>query len=248
MSVSINTTSGYYYLDSWILASVLHLGTVDFCKRFINNANDPGGRQYAQMTQAARSCPANVAEGSSRRDTSMETMMKLTDVARATISELAYDYLSLLLSAGALPWTIDAPDYLRVHSIRLPRPIYSKNFLHDVGAHILNCKNLFAPWLDSADMVTAANAMLVVCGRINSMITAQLDRNLADFKVKGGFTENLTQSRLETRQQQLREESAPECPRCGKPMRKQWVKRGAKQGSEFWGCSDFPNCRGTRPI
>lgn len=50
-----------------------------------------------QMTQAARSAPANIEEGNSRHSTSKETEMKLTDVARATLSELANDYLNWLL-------------------------------------------------------------------------------------------------------------------------------------------------------
>ena len=37
------------------------------------------------MTQAARSVPANIAEGNSRHSTSRETEMKLTDVARASL-------------------------------------------------------------------------------------------------------------------------------------------------------------------
>jgi hypothetical protein len=33
------------------------------------------------------------------------------------------------------------------------------------------------------------------------------------------------------------------CPRCGNEM----VLRRNKQGQAFLGCSQFPNCRGTRP-
>lgn len=36
---------------------------------------------------------------------------------------------------------------------------------------------------------------------------------------------------------------APLCPKCGKPM----VRRKSARG-EFWGCQDFPECRGTRNI
>ncbi|MEO8346422.1 MAG: restriction endonuclease [Betaproteobacteria bacterium] len=35
------------------------------------------------------------------------------------------------------------------------------------------------------------------------------------------------------------------CPRCGNAMVKRMAKRGAGAGSEFWGCSRFPACRGT---
>ena len=87
----------YYWLDTWVLANVIQLATQDFCIRYLNRTNDPCGRQFDQMTMAARSAPANIAEGSSRHSTSLETEMKLTDVARATLAELANDYQNWLL-------------------------------------------------------------------------------------------------------------------------------------------------------
>ena len=41
---------------------------------------------------------------------------------------------------------------------------------------------------------------------------------------------------------------APSCPACGSQMVKRTVQRGANAGSQFWGCSRYPNCRGTRPF
>jgi restriction system protein len=38
------------------------------------------------------------------------------------------------------------------------------------------------------------------------------------------------------------------CPNCDKPMVKRVAKRGRNKGNSFWGCSDYPSCRGTRPI
>ncbi len=42
--------------------------------------------------------------------------------------------------------------------------------------------------------------------------------------------------------------SAPACRACGQPMARRTAKRGANAGREFWGCTDYPACRGTRPI
>ena len=36
------------------------------------------------------------------------------------------------------------------------------------------------------------------------------------------------------------------CPKCDAPMVKRVATRGANVGKEFWGCSTFPACRGTR--
>ena len=67
----------YFWLQTWTLASVVQLATQDFCKRFLNIKNDPCGRQFDQMTQAARSGVANIAEGTSRHATSRETEINL---------------------------------------------------------------------------------------------------------------------------------------------------------------------------
>ncbi|MBT9553341.1 MAG: restriction endonuclease [Hydrogenophaga sp.] len=38
------------------------------------------------------------------------------------------------------------------------------------------------------------------------------------------------------------------CPLCAKPMVRRTAKRGANAGNEFWGCTGYPTCRGTRQI
>ena len=41
---------------------------------------------------------------------------------------------------------------------------------------------------------------------------------------------------------------ASSCPLCSKPMVRRTARRGTNAGSEFWGCTGYPACRGTRPI
>ena len=38
------------------------------------------------------------------------------------------------------------------------------------------------------------------------------------------------------------------CPHCGNAMVRRVAKQGTQRGKDFWGCSRFPACRGTRPI
>jgi four helix bundle protein len=91
---------GFRRLHSFTLATIVQLETLRFCRRFITQDPresgakfyDPKGRQYDQMTQAARSGRQNIIEGSERSATSKDTEMKLTDVARASLSELRGDY------------------------------------------------------------------------------------------------------------------------------------------------------------
>jgi restriction system protein len=41
---------------------------------------------------------------------------------------------------------------------------------------------------------------------------------------------------------------ATACPACGSGMVKRTAKKGANAGGQFWGCSQYPSCRGVRPI
>lgn len=49
-------------------------------------------------------------------------------------------------------------------------------------------------------------------------------------------------------QSNLAELQATNCPLCGKTMVRRTAKRGANAGGEFWGCTGYPVCSGTRPI
>ena len=42
--------------------------------------------------------------------------------------------------------------------------------------------------------------------------------------------------------------AATSCPVCASEMVKRTAKKGANAGAQFWGCSKYPGCRGTRPI
>lgn len=238
---------GYYWLDTWVLANVIQLATQEFCTRFLNRTNDPCGRQYDQMTQAARSAPANIAEGNSRHSTSRETEMKLTDVARASLAELANDYLNWLLRHDSLPWSVSSAEYRAVNAIQLDAPAYRDDVQHQSSRHILAQKHKFDAWLSpGADSLVAANCLLVLSNRLMLMLRRQIEHLLASFREEGGFTEGLTAERLAARTQRSLAADAPACPLCGKPMIKRVAKKGIHSGREFWSCSAYPECNGTR--
>jgi len=45
---------------------------------------------------------------------------------------------------------------------------------------------------------------------------------------------------------QVSHAGSPPCPVCSSPMIRRTAKKGTSAGSQFWGCSRFPACRGTR--
>ena len=245
--IKVNRLS-YYWLNTWVMANVIQLATQDFCKKYLNLKNDPCGRQFDQMTQAARSGTANIAEGNSRHTTSRETEMKLTDVARASIAELAGDYFNWLLQQGQAPWTVGSEEYKRVNALQFDMPQYREDVIHESGLHILAQKQKFDKWLTTDDSVVAANCLLILCNRLIMMLQKQIETLLSVFTEEGGFTEALTAERLQHRTQESIEQDAPQCPVCGKPMIRRVAKKGVNSGKEFWSCTGYPDCRGTRKI
>lgn len=45
-----------------------------------------------------------------------------------------------------------------------------------------------------------------------------------------------------------RDHLTPDCPQCGSTMIMRTAKHGPNPGEQFWGCSNFPKCRGTRAL
>lgn len=230
------------------MANVIQLATQDFCDRFVDYQMDPGRRLYDQMVMAARCGVANIAEGSARHSTSVETEMRLLDVARASFDELQGDLFNFLLRRKAEVWAIGNLNREAIWQMRLDTPQYSNSYLHDAAIHILAQKAKFDPWLGNNKPEVVANGLLILCLRENKMLQAQIQSQLESFRQTGGFTENMTAERLDARKAQAMTSGAPACPKCGKPMLKRMQKKGPGQGREFWGCSDYPRCNGVRPI
>jgi len=99
-----------------------------------------------------------------------------------------------------------------------------------------------AEFVAKADPEFAGNAMLCAVNQASYLLKPQVQSQSRDFKENGGFTERLHATRVQARAEQ---EGIPLCPVCGKPMRR---RTAGKTASQFWGCSAYPNCKGTRAI
>ena len=242
---------GFRKLHTFTLATIVQLETLGFCRRFLTFDHretdtkfyDPKGRQYDQMTQAARSGRQNIIEGSERSSTSKDTEMKLTDVARASLSELRGDYEIFILDRGQLPWSVHSPEARTVNAISLDNAPFTDDMVHESAKHALQQRKKYARWLDADDAVVVANAMLIIIGRALNMLKSQIEAQGKAFEETGGFSERLMTKRLEAREGQKNAEPSPECPQCSKPMRRRKSAKG-----DFWGCSGYPECKGTRTV
>jgi four helix bundle suffix protein len=238
---------GFRRLHTFTLATIVQLETLQFCRRFLTFDHretdkkfyDPKGRQYDQMAQAARSGRQNIIEGSERSSTSKDTEMKLTDVARASLSELRGDYEIFILDRGHLPWSVHSAEARTVNAISLDAAPFTDDMVHESARHVLEQRTKYDRWLDAEDPVVVANAMLIIIGRVLNMLKGQIEAQGKAFAEAGGFSERLTARRLEARQGQKNAEPPPSCPQCQKPMRRRQSAKG-----DFWGCSVYPACKG----
>jgi four helix bundle suffix protein len=239
MSKIYNPSGGYRKLHSFTFATIIHLATISFCKRFLPWKDDPLGKTSGQMIGASRSGKQNIIEGSERAKTSSETEIKLTDVAKASLSELQGDLEDYLVQKGSIPWSIHNPDHQAVLSIRLDEFDYTDDLLHDYWAYLLRQKRKFDRWLEAGDDIAAANALIVLIQRATGLLGRQLAKLEGAFIESGGIREKMTAARLEARA----DPAAPPCPDCGAPMKKRSSQRG-----DFWGCSAYPQCKGIRQL
>lgn len=237
-----NTSGGFRKLHTFNFATIIHLGTISFCKRYIPWKDDPLGKTLGQMVGASRSGKQNIIEGSERAKTSSETEIRLTDVAKASLSELQGDLEDYLIQKGSVPWSVRNPDHQAVSAIMLAPFEYTDDLLHDYWVYLLGEKKKFDPWLEERDDITAANALIILIQRTTGMLGRQLNSLEEAFVAKGGIKEKMFQARVEARSATAAPD-APTCPQCEKPMKR---RRSAK--GEFWGCSGYPECKGVRRI
>ena len=235
-------SAGYRYLDAFILANVVELGTGHFCNRFLSFKNDPGGRTYSQMTHAARSGCRNFSEGSERLMTSYATAITLLDVARASLCELRDDYNKWLMMQWQGPWAMESNEAKRVFGVRLDAPDYGNDINRGICLHIMAQYRKFDPELSSEDGIVRANTLLILITRTLNMMDKSIKKVGAEFVETGGFRERMSTVRSEARAEQTgTSEEGPKCPKCGAPTR---LRKTRKDNKPFWGCTEYPACRG----
>ena len=246
MTRIIGPSGGYRKTFSFGFACLIYHATTAFCRKNYDYHNDSLGKTTGQMVGAARSARQNLVEGSSRAGTSRETELRLIDVAKGSLEELAGDYEAFLADCGEAPWSESDVRTVEFKSLRLDRFERSEDVRHEYGDYILEMRKRFSGWLENDDARVAANSILLAIDEANALIRSQMERLADDFTEEGGFTERMSRARLEWRDARQAAEGAPKCPKCGKPMRKMVARKGRNAGNPFWSCTGYPACDGTR--
>lgn len=80
----------------------------------------------------------------------------------------------------------------------------------------------------------ASNGITLINGRdLDEMLEDARFEPLIDFPIGSTHTPAL---------------SAAACPECGTGMVRRTARKGPNTGNDFWGCPEFPKCRGTRSL
>lgn len=110
MAPLLRPSGDYRSLLSFRKAEQIYDLTYYFCKTYLSFRD----RTVDQMVQAARSGKQNIAEGKEAGLVSMETEIRLMNVARASLDELLADYEDFLRVRGFSVWGKDSRESLFV--------------------------------------------------------------------------------------------------------------------------------------
>ena len=103
-----------------------------------------------------------------------------------------------------------------------------------------------------------ANAIICVIHQCNYLLDQQIAALEIQFVTEGGYSEQLAAARLAERAKQRDQtdrsdqtnptDLIPNRPQCGKAMALRTAKQGQNAGQQFWGCTGYPDCKGTAKV
>jgi four helix bundle suffix protein len=245
-SSALRPHGGYRRLRSFQVTEIIYDGTVSFCDRFVNKRS----RTHDQMVQAARSGRQNIAEGSRASATSSQTELRLVNVARASLDELLLDYEDFLRQRGLPAWGKDDTPAREVRAMGKDNPTDRSDQTDPSDSRA------YAHWLNHTDPAVVVNTLICLIHQANYLLDRQIAGLEKQFIQEGGYSERLHAARLEERRKQDRPDQSDRtgradeklCQACGKQMVLRTARQGSNAGSQFWGCSGYPECKSTLPV
>ena len=229
----LRPSGGYRELRAFQTTTVIYDATKAFCEKFVRSF-----KMSDQMIGAARSGRQNIGEGSRASAVSSQSEVLLVNVARASQDELLLDYEDYLRQNKHRQWHMDDPEAKEVRNLG-KRP--DKVPLTEAD---------YARWLEHEDPAVRANCLICLIHQATYLLDRLMLRLERDMITEGGFKEQVTKARLAERDRQqgrpvIPAAESPACPKCTKPMRLRTAKKGPTEGNQFWGCSGYPDCKGT---
>ena len=150
---------------------------------FAHHYLEKGDRTIDQMVQAARSGKQNIAEGAAAGNTSKETEIKLTNVAKASLQELLVDYEDFLRVRGLKQWQ---PDDARLAQTK-----------RACAAH--NDSEYYRKAIPERSAETIANIAITLIHQTDWLLNKLIEKLEIQFVENGGVKEQMTKARKEYR-------------------------------------------------
>ena len=150
---------------------------------FAHHYLEKGDRTIDQMVQAARSGKQNIAEGAAAGNTSKETEIKLTNVAKASLQELLVDYEDFLRVRGLKQWQ---PDDARLAQTK-----------RACAAH--NDSEYYRKAMPKRSAETIANIAITLIHQTDWLLNKLIEKLEIQFVENGGVKEQMTKARKEYR-------------------------------------------------
>ena len=177
------------------------------------------------------------------------------------MEELLLDYEDYLRHRRLPMWTADSPEASAVRSV--PRRFREDRSNQSDQSDMTDLSDqqrwsLYAKWLDHVEAAVRANAVICVIHQCNYLLDQQITALEKQFVEEGGYSEQLAAARLAERAKQKDQpdrsnptnptDLIPSCPQCGKVMALRTAKQGQNAGQQFWGCTGYPDCKGTAKV
>lgn len=150
---------------------------------FAHHYLEKSDRTIDQMVQAARSGKQKIAEGAAAGNTSKETEIKLTNVAKASLQELLVDYEDFLRVRGLKQWQ---PDDARLAQTK-----------RACAAH--NDSEYYRKAMPERSAETIANIAITLIHQTDWLLNKLIERLEIQFVENGGVKEQMTKARKEYR-------------------------------------------------
>lgn len=144
-----------------------------------------GDRTVDQMKQAARSGKQNIAEGNEAGTTSMESCIKLMNVAKASFKELQEDYEDYLRNHGMQIWNVNS------EQCQNARKWCTEHLKTEDYIRVCEIRN----------DINIANIALVLLHQEDYLLRKLLEKLQQDFLENGGIREKMSVARRNWRAQ-----------------------------------------------
>ena len=166
-------------LKAYKVSVIISFITEFFVKKYINSRS----RTVDQMQQAARSCKQNIVEGHDSGLTSKETEIKLTNVARSSLSELEEDFIDYLKFNNLSLWQKDNPRLIKLREY-VRTPDFEKNY--PILITKLNAEEI-------------CNLSITLIKQTQFLLDRLMEKLKDRFLREGGIREQMTRARISHR-------------------------------------------------